>query len=166
MKEIKGYEGRYSIEEDGRVWSHLTNKYLISHIKKKGYVSVVLYDSERIEHSVHRLVAKTYIPNPENKPHVNHKTGNKLKNHKDELEWVTPSENMKHAYKLGLIIPPRFSVSGEKNGKSKLTEQQVLEIRSRYENEDISLVKLSKDYPVGKSQIGDIILRKKWKVLN
>ena len=52
---------------------------------------------------VHRIVAKTFIPNPENKTDVNHKDGNKKNNHVDNLEWVTKSENTRHAYSTGLL---------------------------------------------------------------
>lgn len=54
---------------------------------------------------IHRLVAQTFIPNPENKREVNHKDGNKQNNHVSNLEWVTRSENQKLAYKLGLQKP-------------------------------------------------------------
>jgi hypothetical protein len=66
--------------------------------KGTNYLHVSLNSRERV-FTVHRLVAETFLPNPENKPQVNHKDGNKLNNHVSNLEWVTASENMKHAYK-------------------------------------------------------------------
>ena len=53
-------------------------------------------------YKIHRLVAETFIPNPEDKREVNHKDGNKLNNRADNLEWATRSENQKQAYKIGL----------------------------------------------------------------
>lgn len=68
----------------------LLGKYCGFYLKGKGYL-------------LHRIVALLFIPNPENKPDVNHKDGNKLNNKASNLEWVTKSENIQHALKLGLI---------------------------------------------------------------
>ena len=71
MKEIKGYEGLYSVTEDGRVYSHLRGGgYLKSGITKNGYARVALCGHKRKRYLVHRLVAQTFIPNPENKEKV------------------------------------------------------------------------------------------------
>lgn len=88
-----------------------------------GYASVRLPGKN---HLVHRLVALAFIPNPDSKPQVNHKDGNKRNNNVSNLEWVTAEENMKHAGDVGLIWGNKY---GE---KSKFTEQGetiVLNIR-------------------------------------
>lgn len=112
VKDIQGFEGRYAITSDGKVWSYpKTTKYNPNHtglwLKKcldDGYYIVCLkkLDGTYKKISVHRLVAQTFIVNPDNKPQVNHKDGNKLNNHVNNLEWVTSQENIIHAHKLGL----------------------------------------------------------------
>ena len=78
-------------------------KILKPEIIKGGYLRVVLMKDSKYKHfSVHRIVAQLFIPNPENKPEVNHKDGNKQNNFVENLEWVTSKENIIHSYKTGL----------------------------------------------------------------
>lgn len=106
FKEIKGFEGRYSISSDGEVYSHFLNRSMKLKITKTGYLRVHLRKQDKEKHaSVHRLVAEHFIENPENKPTVNHKDGNKQNNSISNLEWSTHCEQMDHALDSGLIKP-------------------------------------------------------------
>ena len=88
---------------------------------RKGYCSLKLKTNGKLLwYTIHRLVAIYYLDNSEDKPEVNHKDGNKLNNNSSNLEWCTVSENVKHAYKIGLITPSlhRKGFSGELHAKS------------------------------------------------
>ena len=130
---IRGYEGLYQISNYGRLKSFPRKgtgkeiKILRPKLKKNGYLEISLRKKGvRKSYSIHRLVAEAFIPNPENKPHVNHKDGNKFDNYFENLEWVTQLENMEHAKNTGLIK------SGVENPNAKLTEEQVHQIRENY----------------------------------
>lgn len=98
MVSIPGYIGKYSLGEDGKVFSHLKNKFILPVNNGAGYLKVSLcYDGKVKNLYVHRLVALTFIPNPNNLPQVNHIDGNKQNNHFSNLEWCTPIENITHA---------------------------------------------------------------------
>jgi hypothetical protein len=107
---IKGFSGEYGIDFFGEVYSYqkksknnLKGKVLKKYINNFGYCTVGLYKNSKVKRlTIHRLVAETFIPNPENKPQVNHIDGNKLNNHVDNLEWATAKENIQHAWNSGL----------------------------------------------------------------
>ena len=108
-KDIIGYEGRYQISNFGRVKSllkkHRKNKDSFMDIRKNkgGYLTAGLRSAtKKANPQVHRLVAIAFIQNPESKPQVNHIDGNKENNYAVNLEWVTASENIIHAFKTGL----------------------------------------------------------------
>lgn len=97
MKDIQGYEGKYAITEDGKVWSYYLNDFLSLKPDKKGYVYVNLHGKDgRKRVAVHRLVALTFIPNPNNLPEVNHKDEDKTNNSVSNLEWCTREYNINY----------------------------------------------------------------------
>jgi hypothetical protein len=98
MKLIKGLKD-YLITLDGRVFSLKTMRFLTNIVRPNGYVYVKIGNKS---YMTHRLVALTYIDNPENKPQVNHIDGNKANNKLFNLEWNTQSENIKHSFDIGL----------------------------------------------------------------
>ena len=121
-KPIEGYEGLYEVSNLGRVKSIERNvpfrgssitmhgKVLKPYANENGYCFVVLYQNTRQKrHKIHRLVAETFIPNPEKKKCINHVDGNKKNNRVDNLEWCTHSENNKHAHDNGLIKPKNIA---------------------------------------------------------
>jgi len=109
MKEIKGYEGLYAVDEKGNVYSLLHNSSrrkgkLKPYINTGGYLRVNLYDSKGKvkKYYVHRLVASAYLPNENNYPAVNHISANKADNSVENLEWCTAKYNIAESRKLGL----------------------------------------------------------------
>ena len=99
FRPIKEFEGMYLISNKGEVYSNKTNKILIPHMDKDGYLKVKLSGKQRF---IHRLVAIEFIPNPNNLLQVNHKNGVKTDNYVDNLEWCTLQYNIDHAYKHNL----------------------------------------------------------------
>lgn len=103
-KDVKGYEGLYAISDLGRVKSFVSHKILSPRDNGQGYGKVGLCkDMVTKNRYVHRLVAEAFIPNPHNKTEVNHKDGDPSNNHVSNLEWVTSSENTKHAVYKGAL---------------------------------------------------------------
>lgn len=104
---VVGFWNKYEVSNLGRVRRIKNNTVNIISINNNhhGYATVHLSDKKSKRVLVHRLVAEAFIPNPEGRPQVNHKDGNKDNNRVDNLEWVTASENVKHAYNSGLKRP-------------------------------------------------------------
>ena len=101
MKQVKGYEGLYYAQEDGQIISAYSGKSLKSYIAKNGYAHLDLRKNKKARtFSVHRIIAESFIPNPENKAEVNHKNGIKSDNRVENLEWVSRSENLLHRSRI------------------------------------------------------------------
>lgn len=168
-KDIKGYEGYYQISNLGRVKGllrivdhSLTKKYIVKSIIRKndllnsGYVIINLAKNGIVrKFIIHRLVAQSFIQNPEKKSEINHKNGIKKDNRVENLEWCTRSENCKHSFDIGL------SKRGEDHYKTKLTEKQVIKIKRNKNN--LTVTEMAKKYHVTYECIRKIIKNYNWK---
>jgi hypothetical protein len=183
-QDLEGYKGYYKISNYGRIKSidrdvHSRYKNIEYKLKKYGkilkphlnskntrnaYYRVCLSKESIIKwECVHRLIAKTFIPNPDNKPQVNHKDGNKLNNDIENLEWVTSSENSEHACKIGLKVMP--CMKGESHHSNKLTEIEVIKIKKTLKYDKIEIghwSRLAKELNVSPSCISDVVNGRHW----
>lgn len=133
------------VMSDGKVYQG--DKELTQYKNTKGYWNVWVDGKNK---KVHRLVALFHIPNPHNKPEINHKDGNKDNNDVSNLEWVTTQENRDHAIENKLWGKNILK-------KRKLTDDQVVEIRTTYKRGVITQKTLSEMYGVSKSVIKTIL---------
>lgn len=170
-KDVKGYEGIYKISNFGNVKSlerlkkskgnstRVVNERILKYNTNIfGYKYVILCkESKNKCFLIHRLIGIAFIPNPENKPQINHINGIKTDNSISNLEWCTQQENSIHAFKTGLMHHnPKV---GERHGRSKLTEKEVLEIR----NDNRTHEKIAQSYNVSSPLISHIKQRKLWR---
>lgn len=150
FKDVVGFEEIFAISNYGNLWSKRSEKLLKQFIHKNGYAVCSTKIGGRLGinkcFKIHRLVAEAFLENPENKPTVNHKDGDKLNNHLSNLEWSTHAEQTEHAVYTGLI-PSRKE---ENNPKAKLTNQEATLILEKREETGFGAVRLSKllGYPV------------------
>lgn len=172
-KPVKGYEDYYEVNTDGDIRTieryiilpthkYLKKqKYLKQFVDGRGYMHVKLYNGKGSAKSTttHRVVATTFIENPHNLPEINHKDGNKLNNNVDNLEWVTRSYNVKHAY----VFRDPKTYKGSGNKLAKLTEEQVIELRKERETHKTTYKKLAEKYKIGITLVGYIVNRKTWR---
>lgn len=135
---VPGYEDYFAVTREGAVFSLRSKKWIKTLITKNGYevfcTRLQGRKGKAIVLRVHRLVAMTFLPTPsKDKPYVNHKDGNKKNNVIDNLEWCSCSENVKHAFAMGLTKitrgPARFG--------SKLSIEQIQEIRENKHKETV-----------------------------
>jgi NTP pyrophosphatase (non-canonical NTP hydrolase) len=164
---VVGYERWYEVSDHGLVRrvargkSTKPNRILKMRVGADGYHRVVLFTGSkksRREHFVHSMVAEAFIgPRPAGFE-VNHKDGVKSHNTPFNLEYVTRKENQEHAIRLGLCKP----VHGSKHWRAKLTEQDVVAIRSAYQTGKFTYEDLAKKYSVDRSLIGLVVRNKIW----
>lgn len=158
IKPIDGYEGLYSIDRDGVVYSHGRNGTRGGICRQwtsaSGYPVVYLSKDDKSKTlKVHRLVAKAFIPNPDNKPQVNHKDGNKLNYSIDNLEWCTAQENIRHAHELGLSVHAK----GYKAKDSRLTQGQRMQVVVMYAIEQLGQNDIASRFNVSQATISLVI---------
>ena len=166
-KDIEGYKGIYQVSDAGRVRSvdrinsrGYKRKGIILKLQdgNRGYKTVGLCkDGVMKSHLVHRLVAVAFIPNPENKPEVNHTEGNKPDNRACKLEWCTAAENSEHAVKMRLLKPPL----GERHPQSKLSEIDVLDIRW-LRGFGVTIAALAGEYQVSTTSVRQVLTGRSW----
>lgn len=157
-KDIEGYEGKYRISSRGEVFSIRTNKILKPGVSNRHH-SVILRDNGKYQTlRVHRLVAKAFIPNPDNLPIIHHIDHNAFNNRVENLEWCHQSHNMKKAREAN-----RLNISfGTKNGNAKLDESSVKLIRALYKQGGESYMSLGRRFNVHCDTIRQIVKRYIW----
>lgn len=134
FKEIEGTSGQYLVSNMGRIYSlpgksntNKHGKFLSPGKRGKGYAGVVLRKISPTSISVHRIVAKHFIENPNNYLQVNHKNGIKTDNRVENLEWISNSENMLHCYKsLKRTISDKVRSEARKLAKNLGMEKRLL----------------------------------------
>ena len=163
-RDIPDYEGKYQASSYGRIRS-LDRTIIRKNGTKHNIKGRILKNREKgdrryqvnllgVNKAVHRLVAKTFIPNPENKEQVNHIDGNPQNNRVDNLEWCTRSENILHSFRIGL-----HSHKCERHNRRKLSGDDVNFILS---NDNVTGVELAKRYNVTPQCIHSIRRNQNW----
>jgi hypothetical protein len=175
MIDITGYERLYKINKSGKILSlpkkrgrfQQGEKFLKHNTDKDGYKTITLYKNGiQKTYKIHRLVAKEFISNPENKPFINHKNGIKNDNKIKNLEWCTQSENEKHARRTGLKKTSQQTIDTiSKQGKKAraFNELQIREIREKVKRPEYNTVSLGRIYGVASSTIGRIARNESYK---
>ena len=161
MKKVPGYSN-YSVTKDGRVWTHkLRSGWMKPGVDKNGYVRypMISDNGKRKGMYIHQLVAITYIPNPDNKPNVNHLDHNKSNNSIENLEWCTQKENIVYDWLKG----KRKASYGVSCNFNKHPVSLVKKLRQLYDSGKYTQLSLAKKYNIPFSTVHVIVRRKQWR---
>lgn len=159
---IGNYLG-YEVRSDGVIISKRTNQPLVYGVNDKGYPVVGLsIDGKSYFRRVHRILAEVFIPNPENKPCVNHIDRDRANYSLDNLEWCTHSENVIHSVENGGRENWTRNNTGKNNPNVKLTWLIVSAIRDLYDTGKYSQNQLGEIFNLGQGRISKIINNKIW----
>ena len=143
----------YFATEDGKIWSKKTNTFVAQRIHPRGYHIVNLSIEGKCKtYLVHRLVAKAFIPNPNNYPTINHKDGNKLNNNINNLEWCSYKYNTQHAIVNGL----RHNAIGLNTKHGHFTVEDIKNIHL-LKQQGLSQSKIANKYGVTRGAIQQIL---------
>lgn len=150
----------YLISKKGEVYSTKSKKKLKVSLSSSGYYTVYIDSVNRL---LHRLLAQSFIPNPNNLRCVNHKDGCKTNNHLDNLEWCDYSYNNKHAYRTGL--KRHWFTHSENTPHHKLTQVEIDYIRHNHKpyDEVYSTKALAEKFGVSSSCVSMIVHERNWK---
>lgn len=153
MTEFDGY----TVNKNGDVYSIHSCKFLKYVVKKNGYHMVcVRLNKKQKSVYVHRLVAKVFLSNPENKPHVNHKDGDKGNNRAENLEWCTVKENFHHLKQV-----TRTHRYGIRHHNAKLTDNDIKNI-FLWNKDGFSRKEIANAYGISRPTLCRILQKKSW----
>ncbi|QMW05320.1 NUMOD4 domain-containing protein [Spirosoma foliorum] len=172
-KDIPGYEGRYQASNLGRIKSlarvavmgghgqcfkEVKEKVLNPGIHKSSGYRFVGLNGRKTKTPVHRAIAKTFIPNPDNKPFINHIDGNKINNRVENLEWCTAKENVRHAIAMGLT-----NVSGVNQPTAQINDDIVRQMRAMYKETNMTYREIANHFGVIRQLAERVITGYTWK---
>lgn len=176
-KDVKGYEGLYEVSNLGAVRSKDRH---VDFVDKRGYKAKRFYPSRVVKQRTikggylicelsrngnrerilaHRLVAMNFLENENCLKEVNHIDADKTNNKVNNLEWVTRGENIRHAFRLGLVKREK----GSKLYNSKFAEEDIVSIRKSYKEGTMNINDLARMYNVNRKTMDSICTYKSWK---